>query len=109
MANFTAVSGQAAVASAGTAVILAATTVAYRYVREILIKADPDNTVAIFIGNDNAGDVTTGNGFQLEAGESIAFSINQDEADGDERIDISSFWIDSASSTPGVHFIAMTG
>ncbi len=109
MANFNVISGQAAVASAGTAVQLAATTVAYRYVRNIVIKADPDNTVDLWIGNDNAGDVTTSNGYQMKPGDVLTLDMTSSSSDGDERLDISSFWIDSASGTPGVHYIVTYG
>ncbi len=109
MANFTAVSGQKAVASAGTAVQLVATTVAWRYVRSVIIKADIDNTLPLWLGNDNAGDVTVTNGYQLQPGESVHFEMNDAHSDGDERIDLSSFWIDSASGTPGVHYLVLKG
>ncbi len=105
MANFVAVSGNTAVASAGTAVILAATTVAYRYVRTLQIKADSDNAGTIFVGNDDAGDVTTGNGYPLIPGETLSIDITSRNAMGDERLDISSFWIDSASGTPSISWI----
>jgi len=105
---FNVVSGQKAVASAGTAVQMVATTSALRFVRSVLIRADADNTVAVFAGNDNAGDVTVSNGFQLDAGESITLTPDSfGDKVGDEKIDLSSVWLDSASGTPGVHFIAL--
>lgn len=105
---FNLVSGQKAVGTAGTAVQMVATTSALRFVRSVLIRADADNTVAVFIGNDNAGDVTVSNGFQLDPGESVTLTPDSFGNDvGDEKVDLSSVWLDSASSTPGVHFLAL--
>lgn len=102
MANFNLRSLQASVASAGTAVQLTATKTLARFV---IVKADPDNTVAVFLGNDAAGDVTTSNGFQLDPGDVVELDPGRLDMLGDERIDLSSFWIDSASGTPAIHVL----
>ena len=55
---------------------------------EYLIKADPENTGFIYVGNDGAGDVASANGFKLGAGEVCAVrTANLDE-----------YWFDSSVS-----------
>lgn len=65
----TARSGQTTVATAGTAVQLSSTNVPD--MSGVYIKALSTNTGSVYIGNDGADDVTSSNGYELEAGESI--------------------------------------
>jgi len=57
-------SGQIEVTTAGTAVAGPATPTARRF----LLAAHPSNTNPVWVGNDGSDDVTSGNGFPLEAG-----------------------------------------
>jgi len=66
----TAKSGQITVAAAGTAVV--GTTEAGSL---FAIKAHPDNTDVIWVGQDGANDVTSSNGFPLEPGETIVLNM----------------------------------
>jgi hypothetical protein len=63
-------SGQVTVTTAGTAV--QGTTVS---VHLVAIKAHPDNTDAIWVGSDDAGDVTSSNGFPLDPGETVVVEL----------------------------------
>lgn len=75
-------SGQITVSTAGTAVqgtFSAAKTVA--------VKAHPDNAGAVWIGNDDAGDVTNANGFPLSPGEGVVLTGG-----------LSDFWVDADNS-----------
>ena len=67
-------SGQITVTTAGTAV--QGTDVPGG---EFMLKPDPDNTEAIWVGNV-AGDVTNANGFPLDAGESIIVKVSNLDA-----------------------------
>ena len=60
-------SGQTTVTTAGTAVVLGSRDVK----GALALCALAGNTGNIYIGNDGSGDVTSGNGFELEAGERI--------------------------------------
>lgn len=67
-----ALSGQKIVTTAGTAVTLGAGVVN----DSLLVKADPSNVGKVYIGNNGSGTigtVTSGDGFILAAGESVAF------------------------------------
>ena len=64
-----ALSGQITVTTAGTAV-----QGPDQGHGTFLIKADPDNTDVVWVGNDAAGDVTSGNGFPLNVGEGIVWT-----------------------------------
>lgn len=55
-------SGQTTVAVAGTAVQLMEDRVGLRHV---VLRAHPDNTGVVFVGNDGSGDVTADNGLAL--------------------------------------------
>lgn len=65
-----AVSGQKVVAAHGTAVALGSQDIR----GPLMVKALLSNTNNIYIGNDGAGDVTSANGLQLDAGEAVIFS-----------------------------------
>jgi len=65
-------SGKTTVASAGTAVSLGTVYVE----APVMIKAPPTNTGLIYIGNDvggGGGDVDSGNGLVLSAGDAVVF------------------------------------
>ena len=65
-------SGQITVTTAGTAVQGPAVPGGGSFA----IKAHPDNTDTVWVGNDGAGDVTSSNGFPLDAGEGIVFQVD---------------------------------
>jgi len=65
-----AISGQKAVTTAGTALALGSGQVH----GPLMIKALAANTGNMFIGNDGAGDVTSGNGLELGAGDVVVFA-----------------------------------
>ena len=65
------ISGQKAVAAAGTAVTLVAAT--NRVNGPVQIKALGGNSGMIYVGNDGAGDVASTNGYELDAGDSVIF------------------------------------
>ena len=65
-------SGQITVTTAGTAVQGPNVSNAGGF----FLKADPDNTDAVFVGNDGAGDVTANNGFPLNTGETILVQVS---------------------------------
>ena len=66
----TAISGQKTVAAAGTAEALGSALIH----GPLMIKALLANTNNVYIGNDGAGDVTSGNGIELDAGEVAVFN-----------------------------------
>lgn len=66
----TAISGQKTVAAAGTAEALGTALIH----GPLMIKALLANTNNAYIGNDGAGDVTSGNGIELDAGEVAIFN-----------------------------------
>lgn len=65
-----ALSGQITVTTAGTAV--RGSDVPGRL---FAIKAHPDNTDTVWLGEDGAGDVAAANGFPLDPGESIIVEL----------------------------------
>ena len=66
-----ALSGQKTVTAAGTAEALGTASIQ----GPLMIKALLGNGDNVYIGNDGAGDVTSGNGFELDAGEAIVFDF----------------------------------
>ena len=66
----TAISGQKTVAAAGTAEALGSALIH----GPLMIKALLANTNNVYIGNDGAGDVTSGSGIELDAGEVAVFN-----------------------------------
>ena len=64
-----AMSGQKTVAALGTAEALGSGLIH----GPLMIKALIANTGYVYVGNDGAGDVTSGNGLELAAGEVIVF------------------------------------
>lgn len=63
-------SGQITVTTAGTAVVGTS-----RLSHLVALKAHPDNTDAMWVGSDDAGDVTSSNGFPLDPGETIIIEV----------------------------------
>lgn len=63
-------SGQITVSTAGTAVVGTS-----RVSHLIALKAHPDNTDAVWVGNDAASDVTNANGYPLDPGEAIVVEV----------------------------------
>ena len=66
----TAISGQKTVAAAGTAEALGSALIH----GPLMIKALLANSNNVYIGNDGAGDVTSANGIELDAGEVAIFN-----------------------------------
>ena len=67
-----ALSGQITVTTAGTAVV-GTTTAEYK---GFYIKALAGNTGIVYVGNDGANDVTSGNGYELSPGQDIYIEVN---------------------------------
>ena len=67
----TAISGQKTVTAAGTAEALGTASIQ----GPLMIKALLGNGDNVYIGNDGSGDVTSANGFELDAGEAIVFDF----------------------------------
>ena len=65
-----AISGQKTVAAAGTAEVLGTAIIQ----GPLMIKALLANTNNVYVGNDGAGDVTSANGIELDAGEVAVFN-----------------------------------
>lgn len=89
-----AMSGQKTVTTAGTAVQLGT----QRISGALMVKALLANTGNIFIGNDGAGDVTSANGMELDAGEVIIFSYVGS---------LETIWIDSSVNGEGVSWLML--
>jgi len=89
-----ALSGQKAVTTAGTAVALGTQGIS----GALMVKALLANTGNIFVGNDGAGDVTSANGMELDAGEVIIFSYVGN---------LSSIIIDSSVNGEGVAWLVL--
>ena len=64
-----AMSGQKAIATAGTALALGSQPIN----GPLMIKALEANTGYVYLGNDGAGDVTSSNGLELSAGDLVVF------------------------------------
>lgn len=62
-------SGQITVTTAGTAVKGTFSTA-----KVVAVKAHPDNADTVWVGNDDAGDVTASNGFPLDPGEGLVLT-----------------------------------
>jgi len=66
-----ALSGQKTVAAAGTAEALGSQVIN----GPLMVKALLANTNNAYIGNDGAGDVTSANGLELDAGDAVVFDF----------------------------------
>jgi len=89
-----ALSGQKTVTTAGTAVALGSQQIS----GALMVKALLANTGNVFVGNDGAGDVTSANGMELDAGEVIIFGYVGN---------LSTIMVDSATSGEGVAWLAL--
>jgi len=66
-----AISGQKTVTTGGTAEALGSQIIN----GPLMVKALLANTNNAYIGNDGAGDVTSGNGIELDAGDAVVFEF----------------------------------
>lgn len=82
-------SGQVTVTTAGTAVQETGAPNG----RYFLIRALAGNSGVVYVGNDGAGDVTSGNGHELSAGDQITVDL---EGMGD--LAFSDLWFDAANN-----------
>jgi len=73
-------SGQITVTTAGTAV--QGTDQAGNL---FALKAHPDNTDAVWVGNDDAGDVASSNGYPMDPGETLVVGA----------ANLNEFWVDA--------------
>ena len=89
-----ALSGQTTVTTAGTAVALGSVQIN----GPLMVRALTGNTGFMYVGSDGAGDVTSANGFELDAGEYIIF-----EWVGN----LGSLWVDSSVNGEKVCWIAL--
>lgn len=89
-----ATSGQKTVTTHGTAVALGSQPIN----GPLMVKALLANTNNIYVGNDGAGDVTSANGLQLDAGEVVIFSYVGD---------LNRIYIDADTDTEGVSWIML--
>jgi hypothetical protein len=80
----TAVSGQITVTTAGTAVQGGNVELS----NGVYVKALAGNTGVVYVGNDGAGDVAAGNGFQLSAGEVVPVQVSN----------LNQLWFDAATN-----------
>lgn len=64
----------------------------------LMVKALLANTNNMYVGNDGAGDVTSANGMQLDAGEVIIFNYVGD---------LNTIWIDSDTNGEGVSWLML--
>jgi len=90
----TALSGQKAVTTAGTAEAIGSQVINC----ELIIKALDTNTDVVAVGNDGAGDVTVANGLRLDPGESVTLAWVGN---------LSSIIVDSAVNGEGVAWLAL--
>ena len=57
------------------------------------LKGHPDNTDTVWVGNDGADDVTSSNGFPMNAGEGVTIDI--DTLEGTAGTNLSALWFDA--------------
>lgn len=84
--------GQITVTTAGTAV-----QGTDRNCGLVALKAHPDNTDAVWVGNDDAGDVTSSNGFPLDPGETLIVQVGN----------LNDLWFDADVSGEVICWIAL--
>lgn len=71
-------SGVITVTTAGTAVAGPSTTFyPNNAAGAFYVKAHPNNTDTVWVGNDGAGDVAAANGFPLDPGEGVTIYVNK--------------------------------
>ncbi len=88
-------SGQKTVAAAGTAEALGSQVIN----GPIMVKALLANSNNVYVGNDGAGDVTSANGLELDAGDSVVFEFVGD---------LSEIILDADTNGEGVSWLALT-
>jgi hypothetical protein len=89
-----AISGHKAITTAGTALVLGSLAIN----GPLMVKALAANTGLMFIGNDGANDVTSGNGLELAAAEVVVFDFVGN---------LASLWLDSAVNGEGVAWLQL--
>lgn len=89
-----AISGQKTIAAAGTAEPLGSQAVN----GALAVKALAANTGLIYLGNDGAGELAPGSGYELAAGEQVVFAYNGH---------LSSLLLDAEVSGEGVCWILL--
>ena len=89
-----ALSGQQAIAAAGTAEALGSQLIN----GPLMVKALIANTNLMYIGSDGAGDVTSANGLQLAAGDVVVFDFVGD---------LATLWLDSAVNGEAVSWLVL--
>lgn len=85
-------SGQITVTTAGTAVQGTS-----RKSHLVALKAHPDNADTVWVGNDDAGDVTSSNGFPLDAGENVIVEVGN----------LNDLWFDADSNGDKACWLAL--
>ena len=85
-------SGLITVTTAGTAVQGTS-----RISHLIALKPHPDNTDAVWVGNDDLGDVTSSNGFPLDPGETIVIEVGN----------LADLWFDADVSGEKICWLAL--
>ncbi len=89
-----AISGQKTVTAHGTAEALGTLQVN----SVVMIRALPDNTDKVYVGNDGAGDVNSSNGVPLDAGEYIIMELGN----------LGSVMVDSEVDGEGVAWLVLS-
>ena len=89
-----ALSGQKTVTAAGSAVTLGTQAIG----GPLAVKALAANAGVVVVGCDGAGDITTSNGFQLSAGETVIFN---------HVAHLGNIWVDSTVNGEGVCWLAL--
>jgi hypothetical protein len=89
-----AMSGQKTVTSGDTAEQLGSQQIS----GSLMVKALLANTGNVYVGNDGTGDVASGTGMELDAGEVIIFSYVGN---------LESIWIDADEDGEGVAWLAL--
>ena len=89
-----AISGQKTVTAAGTAEAMGSALIH----GPLMIKALLANTNNVYIGNDGAGDVTSSNGVELDAGEVVVFN---------HVGSLANLYVDSDTNGEGVSWISL--
>lgn len=87
------------VSSAGTAVRAKSST---HHTWNVVIQAKNSNTGLIYVGNDGADDISSTEGFQLAAGQSLNLNAELFFSSHVEYVDLSKIWIDADTSGSSV-------
>ena len=61
------------------------------------LKAHPDNTDTVWVGEDGAGDVSSANGYPLDAGESVVLQV----------ADLNHLWFDADVNGEKICWLAL--